>query len=109
MDNGVLPEVQHTGDPGKNFPPAQNAGHTQRSHAAHAGATRSDARMRFLHFENTFGATHASEYCMDAMLSLVLFMVRNARPDAARLARLTGAAGAAYPGTGDCPPGAAAV
>jgi hypothetical protein len=46
--------------------------------------------MRLLHFENAFGVANNSEYCLDAMLSLVLLMARNARPDADRLARLTG-------------------
>ena len=52
-------------------------------------------RMRLLHFENTFGETYDSEYCLDAMLSLVLLMTRSSRPDADRLARLTGTQSAA--------------
>ena len=49
-------------------------------------------RMRLLHFENAFGAAYNSEYCLDAMLSLVLLMARNARPNADRLTRLIGPA-----------------
>jgi hypothetical protein len=48
-------------------------------------------RMCLLHFENTFGESHSSEYCLDAMLSLVLLIARSAKPDTDRLARLTGA------------------
>ncbi|MDR2696373.1 MAG: hypothetical protein LBC79_08360 [Deltaproteobacteria bacterium] len=53
-----------------------------------AGAIPSD-RMRLLHFENAFGDVYASEYCLDAMLSLMLLVIRSARLDADRLARLT--------------------
>ena len=53
------------------------------------GAIPSD-RMRLLHFENTFGDVYASEYCLDAMLSLVLLVMRSTRLDADRLKRLTG-------------------
>ena len=56
------------------------------------------ARMRFLHFENTFGEAHASEYCLDAMLSLVLLMMRNSKLDADRMARLAGLESAAHLG-----------
>ena len=53
--------------------------------------------MRLLHFENTFGDTYASEYSLDAMLSLVLLMTRSSRPDADRLTRLTATASAPLP------------
>jgi len=59
-------------------------------------------RMRLLHFENTFGEAHTSEYCLDAMLSLVLLITRSARPDADRLARLSGAINDPCPAK-DCP------
>ena len=45
-----------------------------------------NARMRLLHFENTFGEAHASEYCLDAMLSFVQIMTRSSKPDAAYFA-----------------------
>jgi hypothetical protein len=53
--------------------------------------------MRLLHFENAFGDAYASEYCLDAMLSLVLLMSRHSKPDADRLERLTGTANTASP------------
>jgi len=57
---------------------------------ARAKSTIPSIRMRLLHFENTFGETYHSEYCLDAMLNLVLLMTRSSKPDADRLARLTG-------------------
>ena len=57
-------------------------------------------RMRLLHFENTFGDVYASEYCLDAMISLVLLVMRSAKLDAARLARLTARPDAACPDNG---------
>ena len=60
-----------------------------------AGCAIPNVRMRLLHFENAFGDAYASEYCLDAMLSLVLIVARSARPDADRLERLTGTADAA--------------
>ena len=47
-------------------------------------------RMRLLHLENAFGEVCTSEYCLDAMSSLVLLITRSARLDADRVARLTG-------------------
>jgi hypothetical protein len=64
------------------------------------GAIPSD-RMRLLHFENAFGDVYASEYCLDAMLSLVLLVMRSSRLDADRLARLTERPDAACPAE-DC-------
>ena len=61
------------------------------------GGAIPSARMRLLHFENTFGDVYASEYCLDAMTSLVLLVARSARSDADRLERLTGMAGATRP------------
>ena len=54
-------------------------------------------RMRLLHFENAFGDVYASEYCLDAMLSLVLLVMRSTRLDADRLERLTAVSDAACP------------
>ena len=59
-----------------------------------------NARIRILHFENAFGNVHTAEYCLDSMINLVLIMVRSARPDADKLARLT-ETGAAYPAEHD--------
>ena len=70
---------------------------TDLEHEPPAKVAVSNARMRLLHFENAFGEAHASEYCLAAMLCLVLIMVRNSRPDATRLARLIATADAACP------------
>jgi hypothetical protein len=67
------------------------------THTARPGCTIPSARMRLLHFENTFGDVYASEYCLDAMISLVLIVARSARSDAGRLERLIGMAGLARP------------
>jgi len=74
----------------------------------HKGVTPS-ARMRFLHFENTFGEAHTSEYCLDAMVSLVLIMTRNTRPNAARITRLTKTIHAVHQAAGSCLPVGAAT
>jgi len=88
MGNGALQE----------FP------HSSGSYARHHGKGRVEtrlsgaipnARMRLLHFENIFGDTYASDYCLAAMSSLVLIMARSAGPDADRLDRLAGTADAA--------------
>ena len=84
------------------------AGHSAQHSKEHADFSRKtrasgvipntrNTRMQLLHFENAFGDVRVSEYCMDAMLSLVLLMGRNSRADADRLARLTGTANTAYP------------
>ena len=67
------------------------------TYTACLGGAIPSARMRLLHFENTFGDVYASEYCLDAMLSLVLIVARSARADVDRLERLTGMAGLARP------------
>ena len=60
-----------------------------------SGGTIPSKRMRLLHFENTFGDVYTSEYCHESMLSLVLLMTKNAKPDTDRLERLTATADAA--------------
>ena len=67
------------------------------THTAGLGCAIPNARMRLLHFENTFGDVYTSEYCLDAMLSLVLIVARSARSDADRLERLIGMTGVARP------------
>ena len=111
MGIGILSEVQNIGGPCGRDSAAQgnDPTRTDRFHGMRAQGSAAQARMRLLHFENAFGEAHASEYCLDAMLSLVVLMVRNARPDADKLARLTGAASAAYPAERGVSPGGAAV
>ena len=87
MGNGTLPECPHS------------SGTHARNHGGGHGNTRlrgviPNARMRLLHFENIFGDTYASDYCLDSMSSLVLIMARSARPDTGRLERLAGMADA---------------
>jgi len=112
MGIGILSEVQSQsigGIYGRHFATHGN-GHTGLVHGARAGGMIPKARMRLLHFENTFGKTYDSEYCLDAMLSLVLIMARSARPDADRLARLIGAtSAAAYPEKNNASPDSAAA
>jgi hypothetical protein len=92
---------------------AEDSAPYDNNHAALVSVRRArgamSVRMQLLHFENIFGDVRVSEYCSDAMLSLVLLMARGAKHDADRLARLTGATDAAYPAAKDgfCP-GAAA-
>jgi len=105
MGVSILPEVQKSDGSYKEHFAAHGGRRTDFVHGGRAGGATSNARMRLLHFENTFGSTHVSEYCLDAMLNLVLIMARNARPNAERLARLTGTASAAYPAGADCPHG----
>jgi len=88
MGNGVLSEFPH------------GNGTYARHHDKGRVETRlrgaiPNARMRLLHFENIFGDTYASDYCLAAMSSLVLIMARSANPDADRLDRLAGTAEAA--------------
>ena len=59
--------------------------------SAHARGAIPSIRMRLLHLENSCGEVYSSEYCLDAMLSLVVLITRSAKADADRLARLTGA------------------
>ena len=97
MGVGILSHVpviseshaKHSAPHGKN-----NAG---LAGSAYARGTIPHIRMRLLHYENTFGEAHTSEYCLDAMLNLVLCITRSAKPDADRLARLTGATNAPCP------------
>ena len=62
-----------------------------------AGDAAPSVRMRLLHVENSFGELRVSEYCLEAMLSLVLFVARSARPDQDELERPASEAGAACP------------
>ena len=78
-------------------------------HATLAGGAIPRIRMQLLHFENAFGDVCTSEYCLDAMLSLVLLMMRSSRHDAARVERLTEAANAPYPADCDMAPLSRAV
>jgi hypothetical protein len=72
-------------------------GHAGLSRETRARGALPNPRMRLLHFENTFGDVRVSEYCLDAMVSLVLLMTRNTKADAAKLARLTETASAMHP------------
>ena len=54
-----------------------------------------NALMQLLHFENTFGDTYSSEYCLAAMLNQVLTKTRNPGPDTGRPAHLAETADAA--------------
>ena len=97
MGTGILPEFPNTdrAHTSHSAPHGnKQAGLVRDGIKAQAAAPR--GRMRILHFENTFGEVQSSEYCLDAMLSLVLLMARNSKPDANRLARLTGAARATH-------------
>jgi len=109
MGTVILSEDHSIGGSHERDSAAHGNGDTGLVRGMRAEGANLKSRMRLLHFENAFGQAHASEYCLDAMLSLVLLMVRNARPDADRLARLTGAASAAYPAERGISPDSAAV
>ena len=98
MGTGTLPEFPHTlgGSSAKQSAPHGN-GHVGLTPGTRTRGAIPGNRMRLLHYENAFGDVYASEYCLDAMISLTLFMAKSARPDTDRLARLTGAAAAAPP------------
>ena len=97
MSTGILPEFSVIGGSYAGHSAQPSKEHTDFSRKTRASGVIPNARMQLLHFENAFGDVSASEYCLDAMLSLVLLMGRNSRPDADRLARLTGTANIACP------------
>ena len=109
MAGGVPPELRTIGGPYGRHSVTLDGKDPGFVHAKRVAGALPNARMRLLHFENAFGAAYASEYCQDAMLSFVLLMARNARLNADRLARLTGATSAEHPAEGKFFPGAAAV
>jgi len=92
MGTGILSEFPDTSGSYATYPALHGDDPVQPVHAPHAGGGIPKIRMRILHFENTFGDVCTSEYCLDAMLSLVLLMTRSTRHNAARLERLTEAA-----------------
>ena len=108
MGVGILPEIQSSCEDYEGHSVTHGNEHSGLVYEMRAESTGPKVRLRLLHFENTFGVVHASEYCQDAMLSLVLLMVRNARPDADRLARLTGTASVPYPTENSFSPDSAA-
>jgi len=67
-----------------------------------------NARFRILHYENAFGDTYTSEYCLDGMSSLVLTIVRNSKFDEARLARIIASSGVVGQRSGESSSSAAA-
>jgi len=97
MGTGILQDFALIGESYTGHCAPCDKNHTAFTHKKSAKVAIASARMRLLHFENTFGEAHASEYCLAAMLCHVLIMVRSSRPDVNKLARLIGTADAAYP------------
>jgi len=98
MGTGPQPGFPHMSELYARHSAPHGNGHAGLTSGRRTGSVmRKRMRMRLLHFENAFGDAYASEYCLDAMISLVLTMARSARSDADRLERLAGTAAEAAP------------
>jgi hypothetical protein len=96
MDTSIVPDFPAIDTVAEWHCAPQDDTHLKHNGKIHARSGIPKSRMRLLHFVNVFGGYDGSEYCRDAMLSLVLLMAKSSNPDADRLARLTGTTRAAF-------------